>query len=91
MTASAAITVIDALADFDLTGVREIEVINKTAALISLDFSVFGGPIYVYPGESYILEGNLSGTMAFAGVSGTNVGAAVAGVSPYIQVIAKSQ
>lgn len=41
LTASGAITLIDALADFDLTGVREVTVINKTAALVGLDFSAF--------------------------------------------------
>lgn len=91
LAASGALTLIDDLADFDLEGVREVTVINKTAAIVGLDFSVYGGPIYIHPGDEYTIKGALSGTIAFSGVAGTNVGTASAGIDPYIQIIAKSQ
>lgn len=91
LAAAGALTLIDDLADFQLEGVREVTVINKTAAIVGLDFSVSGGPIYIHPGDEYTLSGALSGTMSFSGVAGTNVGAASAGIDPYIQIIAKSQ
>lgn len=76
---------------FDLTGVVEFSVENRTAALLQLDFSDLAGPVYVYPGDTFTADsgGKYSGTIKFTGKAGTNVGAAVAGISPYIQVIAK--
>lgn len=91
LTASAAITAIDALDPVTLTGVVEFSVENRTAALVKLVFSELGGPVYVYPGQTkeFPSGGKYTGTMSFVWEAWTNVGAAVAGVSPYIQVITK--